>query len=108
MKTFQQFIKETPKPDNVPSIIKSLKGLATDIGTNNPDLPKQIKNTVMKTVAKKFAPTIQKGAQKMDQNLNKMATDLPGAMNKFQDFLDSGKIQKGFNKMSSQMSKVGK
>ena len=108
MKTFQQFIKETPKPDNVPSIIKSLKGLATDIGTNNPDLPNQIKNTVMKTVAKKFAPTIQKGTETLDKNLTKVSTELPGAMNKFQDFLDSGKIQKGFNKMSSQMSKVGK
>ena len=36
-----------------------------------------------------------------------MNDELPGAVNKFSDFLKSGKIEKGFEKMSSQIAKAG-
>tara|TARA_B100000900_G_scaffold276745_1_gene236619 strand:+ start:232 stop:558 length:327 start_codon:yes stop_codon:yes gene_type:complete len=108
MKTFQQFMKETPKSDNLPSIIKSLKGIATEIGTQNPDLPKQIRNTVIKGVAKKFAPTIKKGASMAQKNMNTMQKELPGAMDKFDSFLKSGAIEKGFGKVTKQLNNMNK
>tara|TARA_B100000927_G_scaffold133576_1_gene107621 strand:+ start:415 stop:741 length:327 start_codon:yes stop_codon:yes gene_type:complete len=108
MKTFQQFMKETPKSDNVPSIIKSLKGLATDIGTNNPDLPKQIKGAVFNQIKKKAEPMVKKGMGMMDKNINLMQKELPTAMGKFDSFLKSGEIQKGLGKFQSQIKKLNK
>ena len=103
MKTFKQFIEQK---NDVPDVIKSLQGIAQDASkTIN---PKDVKNKVVNTVFDKLtggAEGRQKGVNAMQGKLNKMSTDLPKAIDKFQGFLNSGKIEKGMGKLNDKLLK---
>ena len=103
MKTFKQFIEQK---NDVPDVIKSLQGIAQDASKNID--PKALRNKVVGTVFNKLtggAEGRQKGVNAMQGKLNKMSTDLPKAINKFQGFLNSGKIEKGMGKLNDKLLK---
>tara|TARA_B100000212_G_C27022645_1_gene383836 strand:- start:32 stop:352 length:321 start_codon:yes stop_codon:yes gene_type:complete len=103
MKTFKQFIEQK---NDVPGVIKSLQGIAQDASkTIN---PKDVKNKVVNTVFDKLtggAEGRQKGVEAIQGKLNTMSTDLPKAIDKFQGFLNSGKIEKGMGKLNDKLLK---
>ena len=110
MKTFQQFQEETPKV--LPNIEKSMERTAKGIG--KVINPADVKNFVINTVknkaleklgAKDDEEAINKVKGFVDDKVTKMTDELPGAVNKFSDFLKSGKIEQGFSKMNTQMQK---
>ena len=87
-------------------VIKSLQGIAQDASKNID--PKALRNKVVGTVFNKLtggAEGRQKGVNAMQGKLNKMSTDLPKAINKFQGFLNSGKIEKGMGKLNDKLLK---
>ena len=103
MKTFKQFIEQK---NDIPGVIKSLQGIAQDASKNID--PKSVKNKVVGTVFNKLtggAEGRQKGVEAIQGKLNTMSTDLPKAIDKFQGFLDSGKAQKGMNKLKDVLNK---
>ncbi len=103
MKTFKQFIEQK---NDVPDVIKSLQGIAQDASKNID--PKALRNKVVGTVFNKLtggAEGRQKGVNAMQGKLNKMSTDLPKAIDKFQGFLNSGKIEKGMGKLNDKLLK---
>ena len=103
MKTFKQFIEQK---NDVPSVVKSLQGIAQDASKNID--PKALKNKVVGTVIDKLtggAEGRQKGVEAIQGKLNKMSTDLPKAVDKFQGFIDSGKAQKGMGKLKDVLNK---
>ena len=103
MKTFKQFIEQK---NDVHDVIKSLQGIAQDASKNID--PKALRNKVVGTVFNKLtggAEGRQKGVNAMQGKLNKMSTDLPKAINKFQGFLNSGKIEKGMGKLNDKLLK---
>ena len=103
MKTFKQFIEQK---NDVPGVVKSLQGIAQDASKNID--PKALKNKVVGTVIDKLtggAEGRQKGVEAIQGKLNKMSTDLPKAVDKFQGFLDSGKAQKGMGKLKDVLNK---
>ena len=103
MKTFKQFIEQK---NDVPDVIKSLQGIAQDASKNID--PKDLRNKVVGTVFNKLtggAEGRQKGVNAMQGKLNKMSTDLPKAIDKFQGFLNSGKIEKGMGKLNDKLLK---
>ena len=103
MKTFKQFIEQK---NDVPDVIKSLQGIAQDASKNID--PKDLRNKVVGTVFNKLtggAEGRQKGAEALQGKLNKMSTDLPKAIDKFQGFLNSGKIEKGMGKLNDKLLK---
>ena len=103
MKTFKQFIEQK---NDVPDVIKSLQGIAQDASKNID--PKELRNKVVGTVFNKLtggAEGRQKGVNAMQGKLNKMSTDLPKAIDKFQGFLNSGKIEKGMGKLNDKLLK---
>ena len=108
MKTFQQFQEETPK--GLPNVEKSLERTAKGVG--KVINPADVKNFVINTVknkaleklgAKDDEEAINKVKGFVDDKVTKMTDELPGAVNKFSDFLKSGKIEQGFSKMNTQM-----
>ena len=107
MKTFKQFSEQSK--NDVPDVIKSLQGIAQTAG-NTID-PKKVRNQVIGTVFDKLT-----GGEKGRENainaaqnkVNKMSTDLPKAIDKFQGFLNSGKIEKGLNKATTKLNQVMK
>ena len=103
MKTFKQFIEQK---NDVPGVVKSLQGIAQDASKNID--PKALRNKVVGTVFNKLtggAEGRQKGVEAIQGKLNKMSTDLPKAVDKFQGFLDSGKAQKGMGKLKDVLNK---
>ena len=75
MKTFKQFIEQK---NDVPSVVKSLQGIAQDASKNID--PKDLKNKVVGTVIDKLtggAEGRQKGVEAIQGKLNTMSTDLP-------------------------------
>ena len=103
MKTFKQFMEQQ---NDVPGVIKSLQGIAQSASKNID--PKSVKNKVVGTVFDKLtggAEGRKKGIDKIEGKLNKMSTDLPKAINKFQGFLNSGKIEKGMGKLNNKLLK---
>ena len=103
MKTFKQFIEQK---NDVPDVIKSLQGIAQDASKNID--PKALRNKVVGTVFNKLtggAEGRQKGVNAMQGKLNKMSTELPKAIDKFQGFLNSGKIEKGMGKLNDKLLK---
>ena len=103
MKTFKQFIEQK---NDVPGVIKSLQGIAQDASKNID--PKSVKNKVVGTVIDKLtggAEGRQKGVEAIQGKLNTMSTDLPKAIDKFQGFLNSGKIEKGMGKLHDKLLK---
>ena len=103
MKTFKQFIEQK---NDVPNIVKSLQGIAQDASKTID--PKDIKNKVVNKVFDKLTGGVegrQKGVEAIQGKLNKMSTDLPKAVDKFQGFLDSGKAQKGMGKLKDVLNK---
>tara|TARA_R100001460_G_scaffold43409_1_gene79708 strand:+ start:349 stop:702 length:354 start_codon:yes stop_codon:yes gene_type:complete len=110
MKTFQQFQEETPKV--LPNIEKSMERTAKGIG--KVINPADVKNFVINTVknkaleklgAKDDEEAINKVKGFVDDKVTKMTDELPGAVNKFSDFLKSGKIEQGFSNLNTQMQK---
>ena len=103
MKTFQQFMEQS---NDLPGVIKSLQGIAQDASKNID--PKALRNKVVGTVFNKLtggAEGRKKGIDKIENKLNKMSTDLPKAIGKFQGFLDSGKAQQGVEKLKGVLNK---
>ena len=103
MKTFKQFIEQK---NDVPDVIKSLQGIAQDASKNID--PKALRNKVVGTVFNKLtggAEGRQKGVEAIQGKLNTMSTDLPKAIDKFQGFLNSGKIEKGMGKLNDKLLK---
>jgi len=104
MKTFQQFIEQT---NDIPDVIKKLQGIAQSAKMDKKQAG-NLKNAITNTVFDKLtggAEGRQKGIEKMQSTVDKMSTDLPKAFDKFNQFLDSGKLEQGFGKMKNQMKK---
>jgi len=105
MKTFKQFREAS---GDVPPIITDLKKMASSYKMDKKQA-NNLKNTIVGTVFNKLGGQegIDKAVGKVSSTVSKMNTELPGAVNKFSDFLKSGKIEKGFEKMSSQIARAG-
>ena len=104
MKTFQQFIEQS---NDLPGVIKSLQGIAQSAKMDKQQAG-NLRNAITNTVFDKLtggAEGRKKGIDKIEGKLNKMSTDLPKAINKFQGFLDSGKIEKGMGKLNDKLLK---
>ena len=105
MKTFKQFREASS--ENLPPIISDLKKMAGSYKMDKKQAT-NLKNTIVGTVFNKLGGQegIDKAVGKVSSTVSKMNDELPGAVNKFSDFLKSGKIEKGFEKMSSQIAKA--
>tara|TARA_B100000214_G_scaffold32863_1_gene20928 strand:+ start:182 stop:505 length:324 start_codon:yes stop_codon:yes gene_type:complete len=104
MKTFQQFIEQS---NDLPGVIKSLQGIAQSAKMNKQQAG-NLRNAITNTVFDKLtggAEGRKKGIDKIEGKLNKMSTDLPKAIGKFQGFLDSGKPQQGLEKLKGVLNK---
>ena len=104
MKTFQQFIEQS---NDLPGVIKSLQGIAQSAKMDKQQAG-NLRNAITNTVFDKLtggAEGREKGIDAMKGKLNTMSTDLPKAIDKFQGFLDSGKAQKGMNKLKDVLNK---
>ena len=106
MKTFKQFREASS--ENLPPVITDLKNMATSYKMNKKQAT-NLKNTIVGTVFNKLGGQegIDKAVGKVDSTIKTMNAELPSAVNKFSDFLKSGKIEKGFEKMSSQIARAG-
>ena len=106
MKTFKQFREASS--ENVPPVITDLKNMARSYKMDKKQAT-NLKNTIVGTVFNKLGGQegIDKAVGKVSSTVSKMNDELPGAVNKFSDFLKSGKIEKGFEKMSSQIARAG-
>ena len=107
MKTFKQFMEQ--QKNDVPGIINNLKDIAQTAGkTIN---PKDVKNKVVNTVFDKLTGGSQ-GREKMMNKIqtatDKMGKEMPGKFKEFEKFLGSGTIEKGFEKLGSQLKKTTK
>jgi len=104
MKTFKQFMEQ--QKNDVPDIIKSLQGIAQTAGKNID--PKSVKNKVVGTVFDKLTGGAE-GREKMTNKIktatDKMGKEMPGKFKEFEKFLGSGTIERGFEKLGSQMKK---
>ena len=104
MKTFKQF---TEQSNDYPDIIKSLKGIAQQNKMTKGQAT-NFRDKITSTVFDRLtggAEGRQKGVNAMQGKLNKMSTDLPKAIDKFQGFLNSGKIEKGMGKLNDKLLK---
>ena len=109
MKTFQQFQEQTPA--SFKGIEDILRQTATNIGTNNPDLPKQIRGLVINQVKKKLLP---------DEKLDKIGTKVKDGFNKAGEgfevnaeklkntFGPGGQAMKDFSKLSGILKNLSK
>ena len=106
MKTFKQFREASS--ENLPPIITDLKKMAGSYKMDKKQAT-NLKNTIVGTVFNKLGGQegIDKAVGKVDSTIKTMNAELPSAVNKFSDFLKSGKIEKGFEKMSSQIARAG-
>ena len=106
MKTFKQFREASS--ENLPPIISDLKKMAGSYKMDKKQAT-NLKNTIVGTVFNKLGGQegIDKAVGKVDSTIKTMNAELPSAVNKFSDFLKSGKIEKGFEKMSSQIARAG-
>ena len=106
MKTFKQFMEQQ---NDVPGVIKSLQGIAQSASKNID--PKSVKNKVVSTVFDKLTGGA-KGREKMTNKIktatDKMSKEMPGKFNEFDKFLKSGTIERGFEKLGSQLKKTTK
>ena len=105
MKTFKQFREAS---GDLPPIITDLKKMAGSYKMDKKQAT-NLKNTIVGTVFNKLGGQegIDKAVGKVDSTIKTMNAELPSAVNKFSDFLKSGKIEKGFEKMSSQIARAG-
>ena len=105
MKTFKQFREAS---GDVPPVITDLKNMARSYKMDKKQAT-NLKNSILGTVFNKLGGQegIDKAVGKVSSTVSKMNTELPSAVNKFSDFLKSGKIEKGFEKMSSQIARAG-
>tara|TARA_Y100001935_G_C16831117_1_gene279459 strand:+ start:146 stop:469 length:324 start_codon:yes stop_codon:yes gene_type:complete len=107
MKTFKQFMEQ--QKTDVPDIIKSLQGIAQTAGKTID--PKSVKNKVVGTVFNKLTGGAE-GREKMTNKIktvtDKMSKEMPGKFNEFDKFLKSGTIERGFEKLGSQLKKTTK
>ena len=103
MKTFKQFMEQQ---NDIPDVIKSLQGIAQSAGKNID--PKSVKNKVVGTVFDKLTGGAE-GREKMTNKIktatDKMGKEMPGKFKEFEKFLGSGTIERGFEKLGSQMKK---
>ena len=106
MKTFKQFREASS--ENLPPIITDLKKMAGSYKMDKKQAT-NLKNTIVGTVFNKLGGQegIDKAVGKVDSTIKTMNAELPSAVNKFSDFLKSGKIEQGFEKMSSQIARAG-
>ena len=107
MKTFKQFMEQ--QKTDVPDIIKSLQGIAQTAGKTID--PKSVKNKVVGTVFDKLtggAEGREKITTKIKTVTDKMSKEMPGKFNEFDKFLKSGTIERGFDKLGSQLKKTTK
>ena len=104
MKTFQQFIEQS---NNLPGVIKNLQSIAQSAKMDK-NQAKGLAGGITRTVLDKLtggAEGREKGIDAMKGKLNTMSTDLPKAIDKFQGFLNSGKIEKGMGKLNDKLLK---
>tara|TARA_B000000609_G_scaffold119354_1_gene93342 strand:+ start:153 stop:476 length:324 start_codon:yes stop_codon:yes gene_type:complete len=107
MKTFKQFMEQ--QKNDPPAIIKSLQSIAQDASKTID--PKKVKDTVVGTVFTKLTGGAE-GREKMTNKIktvtDKMSKEMPGKFNEFDKFLKSGTIERGFEKLGSQLKKTTK
>ena len=85
MKTFQQFIEQS---NDLPGVIKNLQSIAQSAKMDKQQAG-NLRNAITNTVFDKLtggAEGRKKGVNAMQGKLNKMSTDLPKAIDKFQGF----------------------
>ena len=107
MKTFKQFMEQ--QKNDPPAIIKSLQSIAQDASKTID--PKSVKKKVVGTVFNKLTGGAE-GREKMTNKIktvtDKMSKEMPGKFNEFDKFLKSGTIERGFEKLGSQLKKTTK
>ena len=107
MKTFKQFMEQ--QKNDFPAIIKSLQGIAQDASKTID--PKKVKDTVVNTVFDKLtggSEGIGKFTNRINNITGKMSNEMPDKFNEFDKFLKSDTIQRGFEKLGSQLKKTTK
>jgi len=119
MKSFEQFrtdIKEVASDMSglentmkkfANQIQPKLKGIAKEVG-KNVDTEK-LKNTINTTVIDKLTGGEDgraKLVKKVGDGFEKASNELPNAMNRFNDFLNSGTIEKKMNHLQSKFSNI--
>ena len=107
MKTFKQFMEQQ---NDVPGVIKSLQGIAQSAKMDKKQAG-NLKNAITSTVFDKLTGG-SKGRQKMVNKIqnvtDKMGKEMPGKFKEFEKFLGSGTIERGFEKLGSQLKKTTK
>ena len=112
MKTFDQFKEDA---NNLETTLKTfatdmkpkLKGIAKDV-SKNVDTEK-LKNTINTTVIDKLTggeTGREKIVKKVGDNFEKASKDIPNAMNRFNDFLNSGTIERKMGHLASKFSSL--
>ena len=104
MKTFKQFTEQ--KKNDYPDVINQLKGLSQMAGKEiNPE---KVAAGVVGTVFNKLTGG-EKGRENAinaaQKKVDKMGNDLPKAFDKFNTFLQSGKLESGITKLGNKFGK---
>ena len=95
MKSFQQFNED---------IAKELEGLAQSFSLSK-DNQRKLAGQITATVLNKLInPNLEKLNTKIDDSSNKFKEDLPKAINKANEFINSGKIENDFQKLKDILS----
>ena len=95
MKSFQQFNED---------IAKELEGLAQSFSLSK-DNQRKLAGQITATVLNKLInPNLEKLNTKIDDSSNKFKEDLPKAINKANEFINSGKIENDFQKLRDILS----
>ena len=113
MKTFDQFkedvnnLETTLKTFATDKMKPKLKGIAKDV-SKNVDVDK-LKNTINTTVIDKLTggeTGREKMVKKVGDNFEKASKNIPNALNRFNDFLNSGTIERKMGHLASKFSSL--
>lgn len=113
MKTFDQFkedvnnLETTLKTFATDKMKPKLKGIAKDV-SKNVDVDK-LKNTINTTVIDKLTggeTGREKIVKKVGDNFEKASKEIPNALNRFNDFLNSGTIERKMGHLASKFSSL--
>ena len=113
MKTFDQFkedvnnLETTLKTFATDKMKPKLKGIAKDV-SKNVDVDK-LKNTINTTVIDKLTggeTGREKMVKKVGDNFEKASKNIPNALNRFNDFLNSGTIERKMSHLQSKFSSL--
>ena len=102
MKTFKQFIEQK---NNFSNIINNIENMSKD--TSKKINPESVANNVVNTVLDRLTGGSEGREEtigKIGKKFKKFETGLPSAVNKFNDFINSGKIESGIDKLGKKFS----